>query len=71
MFAFVNSVAMNSCSITRSLGLIRMNFCDWDFGVKELADFFFFFFGLVKQLAGSQFPDQGLNLGHSSERLES
>ena len=44
MFAFVNSVAMNSCSITRSLGLIRMNFCDWDFGVKELADFFFFFF---------------------------
>ena len=58
---------MNSCSITRSLGLIRMNFCDWDFGVKELADFFFW----PKQLAGSQFPDQGLNLGHSSERLES
>ena len=24
-------------------------------------------FGSVKQLSGSQFPDQGLNLGHGSE----
>ena len=44
MFPFVNSVAMNIYGITRSLGLIRMNFCDWDFMVKEFADFFFFFF---------------------------
>ena len=60
---------MNSCGIARSLDLIRMNFCDWDFGVEVLTDFFFF--ARVKQLAGSQFPDQGLNLGHSSECLES
>ena len=25
--------------------------------------FFFFFFGHTRQLVGSQFPDQGLNLG--------
>ena len=30
-----------------------------------------FFFGLTAQLAGSQFPDQGLNPGHGSESLES
>ena len=29
------------------------------------------FFGLTAQLAGSQFPDQGLNPGHGSESLES
>ena len=31
--------------------------------------FFFFFFGDATRLAGSQFPDQGLNPGHSSESL--
>ena len=29
------------------------------------------FFGHTTQLAGSQFPDEALNLGHSSESLES
>ena len=40
--------------------------------------FFFFFFSFLKiyfgctvQLSGSQFPNQGLNLGHGSERAES
>ena len=32
---------------------------------------FLFFFGRAVQLAVSQFPDQGLNLGHSSESAES
>ena len=31
----------------------------------------FFFFGYAMQLAGSQFPDQGLNLGHGIESPES
>ena len=31
----------------------------------------FFFLGRVARPAGSQFPDQGLNLGHRSESLES
>ena len=31
----------------------------------------FFFFGHTARLAGSQFPDQGLNPGHGSESLES
>ena len=31
---------------------------------------FFFLFGHAAQLVGSQFPDQGLNLGHSSESTE-
>ena len=30
-----------------------------------------FVFGYAAQLAGSWFPDQGLNLGHSSKSLES
>lgn len=33
--------------------------------------FFFFFFLLARRLMESQFPNQGLNLGYSSERLES
>ena len=32
---------------------------------------FFFFPGQIAQLVGSQFPDQGLNLGHGSETTES
>ena len=32
---------------------------------------FFFFFNLATQLVGSHFPDQGLNLGHSSKSPES
>ena len=32
---------------------------------------FVFFFGCVAQLAGSLFPDQGLNLGHGSESAKS
>ena len=31
----------------------------------------FFFFGHTMRLAGSQFPDQGLNPGHGSESAES
>ena len=31
----------------------------------------FIYFGCAAQLAGSQFPDQGLNLGHGSESAES
>ena len=31
---------------------------------------FCFVFGCAAQLAGSQFPDQGLNLGHGSESPE-
>ena len=30
-----------------------------------------FFLDCAVQLAGSQFPDQGLNLGHGSENPES
>ena len=30
-----------------------------------------FFLASLQQLAGSQFPDQGLNPGHGSESLES
>ena len=39
----------------------------------QLQSFYLFIysFGLASQLAGSQFPDQGLNPGHSSESLES
>ena len=33
--------------------------------------FFLFFFGHAKQHAGSQFPNQSLNLGHGSESPES
>ena len=33
--------------------------------------FFVFFFGCTTQLAGSQFPNQGFNLGHGSESPES
>ena len=33
--------------------------------------FIIFFFGHAAQLVGSQFPDQGLNMGHSSESTES
>ena len=33
--------------------------------------FFFFFFSCAVQLAESQFPNQGLNLGPGSECLES
>lgn len=69
MFPFVNSVAMNIYGITRSLGLIRMNFCDWDFAVKEFGDFFLLW---LSQTAGwISALTKGLNLGHSSERLES
>ena len=32
---------------------------------------FFFFFFITVQLVGSQFPNQGLNLGHSSESTKS
>ena len=32
---------------------------------------FFFFFGCIMQLAGPQFPDQGLNLGPGSDSAES
>ena len=32
---------------------------------------FCFVFGHVAQLAGSQFPDQGLNLGHGGESAKS
>ena len=42
-----------------------------DLFVYSFSQHFFFFFGLVARLAGSQFPDQGLNLGHDSERVES
>ena len=37
--------------------------------LKFLGEYFFFF--LVVWLVGSQFPDQGLNLDHSSENPES
>ena len=39
----------------------------------SLWNFFFFFFNFVcaAQLAGLQFPDQGLNPGHGSESAES
>ena len=30
---------------------------------------FFFFFGHASKLVGSQFPDQGLNLGHGCQLL--
>ena len=33
--------------------------------------FFFFFFGCASQLAGSQFPNQELNLSHGSESTKS
>ena len=33
--------------------------------------FFFFFFGCAEWLAGSQFTDQGLNLGHMTESWQS
>ena len=33
--------------------------------------FFFFYFGHAARFAGCQFPDQGLNLGHSNESAES
>ena len=37
-----------------------MNPCDQDFG-------FCFCFGPTMRVMGSQFPDQGLNMDHSSE----
>ena len=40
-------------------------------GLGEEEAVFFFFFGRVVQLVGSQFPNQGLNPHHSSESPES
>ena len=37
----------------------------------QIQDTFVFFFGCAVLLAGSQFPDQGLNLGPGSESTES
>ena len=37
---------------------------------KKLINIFFFFFGHTAQLAGSQFPDQGLNPRPESESVE-
>ena len=33
--------------------------------------YFYFFLGCAAQLVGSQFPNEGLNLGHGSKSLES
>lgn len=43
----------------------------WGKNVDFLKFVFFFFFGHAARLAGSQLPEQGLNLGHNRESPES
>ena len=48
--------------VTKSRIGLNMRACDTPlYGQTAFLSFFFFFFGYVAQLAGSQFPNQGFN----------
>ena len=63
-------------SFGRGENILKLN-CDdvwtvpWIYKKKKLDCSMFIFFGCATQLVGSQFPNQGLNPGQSSEIPES